>query len=239
MSNMQEVIVPKSDQINADDLIAGPITVKIEGVQIKGGDDQPVSIKLAGTKKAYRPCKSMSRVLVAAWGPDAKVYAGRSLTLYRDPTVKWGGMEVGGIRISHMSHLAKSMNMALTVTRGSKKAYRVLPLGEAQAQAGAPESEVEAPAAAAPAAPIDPSAEPALIPVIEVDGGFDWAAWAKAAGPVIRAATALVWLDKLLEINRTVISNFKRAAPESGARLQKLIDDKRNELGANTVDEFG
>jgi hypothetical protein len=128
MNDMSQVIVPKSDQINADDLIAGPLTITISDVQIRGGQEQPVSIFFAGSDKAFRPCKSMSRVLVAAWGPDAKLYVGRSLTLYRDPSVKWGGLEVGGIRISHMTHLEAPMTMALTATKGSRKPYTVRPL---------------------------------------------------------------------------------------------------------------
>ena len=100
MNDMSQVIIPKSDQINADDFVAGPITFQIEGVEIRAGTEQPVSIHLAGEPRAWKPCKSMSRVLVAAWGPDANVYRGRSVTLYRDPTVKWGGMEIGGIHSS-------------------------------------------------------------------------------------------------------------------------------------------
>lgn len=128
MNDMSAVIVPKSDQINADDLISGPLTITIEDVQIRGGQEQPVSIYFAGSDKAFRPCKSMSRVLVAAWGPDANAYIGRSLTLYRDPKVKWAGMEVGGIRISHMSHIDREMVMALTATKGSRKPHAVKPL---------------------------------------------------------------------------------------------------------------
>lgn len=70
----------------------------------------------------------MSRCLVAAWGPDAKAYIGRSVTLYRDPKVKWGGMEVGGIRISHLSHIERDMVMALTATKGKRAPYTVKPL---------------------------------------------------------------------------------------------------------------
>lgn len=131
MTDMSLVIVPKCDQITADDLLSGPLTITITGVTIKGGAEQPVEIAYeGGDGKPWRPCKSMSRVLVAAWGPDAKVYAGRKVTLYRDPKVKWGGMEVGGIRISHMSHINGSMTMALTATKGSKKAFTVQPLVE-------------------------------------------------------------------------------------------------------------
>lgn len=128
MNDMSMVIIPKSDQINADDLIAGPITITITDVQIRGGEEQPVSIYFAGSKKAFRPCKSMSRVLVAAWGKDAKVYVGRSLTLYRDPGVKWGGMEVGGIRISHMTDITAKIVIALTATKGQRKPHVVMPL---------------------------------------------------------------------------------------------------------------
>lgn len=128
MNDMTAVIVPKSDQINADDLIAGPRTFTIEGVAINPGTEQPVQIKLAGEPRVWRPCKSMSRVLVAAWGADAKVYAGRSLTLYRDPKVKWGGMEIGGIRVSHMSHIERDMLLQLTATKGKRAPHVIKPL---------------------------------------------------------------------------------------------------------------
>lgn len=128
MSDMSPVIVPKSDQINSDDLISGPMTITIRDVKIKGGQEQPVSIFIDGTEKAFRPCKSMARVMVAVWGADSKEYIGRSLTIYRDATVKWAGVEVGGIRISHMSHMDGPMTMALTATKGSRKPYTVHPL---------------------------------------------------------------------------------------------------------------
>ena len=128
MSDMSQVTQPKSDQINADDLISGPMTVTIEGVNINARDEQPVSIKLKGMTKVFRPCKSMSRVLVHAYGPDAAKYAGKSMTLYRDPKVKWGGMEVGGIRISHLSDIEKEMVMMLTQTQKLRAPFKVKPL---------------------------------------------------------------------------------------------------------------
>lgn len=126
--DMSAAIVPKSDQINADDLLSGPITIKISGVKVSPGTEQPVSIFFDGSDKAYRCCKSMARVLVTAWGADSSKYVGRSLTLYCDPKVKWGGMEVGGIRISHMSDISSPLTMALTATRGSRKPFTVQPI---------------------------------------------------------------------------------------------------------------
>jgi len=129
MNDMSSVIIPKSDQINADDLIAGPLTITITEVEIRPGTEQPVTIRYVGDNgKPWRPCKSMSRVLVAAWGPDASKYAGRAVKLYRDPSVKWAGMEVGGIRISEMSDIDKPMVLALTETKKTRKPYTVKPL---------------------------------------------------------------------------------------------------------------
>lgn len=128
MSSLLSAIVPKSDQLNADDLIGGPRTITITSVTVSPGE-QPVGIHFEGDGgKPYRPCKSMCRVLVQLWGPDGKQYAGKSLTLYRDPNVKFGGMAVGGIRISHMSHLDQAVTLALTATRGKRAAFVVKPL---------------------------------------------------------------------------------------------------------------
>ena len=128
MNDMTAVIVPKSDQINAEDFLAGPGVFTIDDVSISPGTEQPVSIKLAGEKRVWRPCKSMSRVLVSAWGPDARQYLGRSVRLFCDPNVTWGGMKVGGIRISHMSHIEREMVIALTATKGKKVMATIKPL---------------------------------------------------------------------------------------------------------------
>lgn len=128
--DMRPTIVPKSDQLNTDDLIGGPRTVTITSVKAAPGSaEQPVAVYFEGDGgKPYMPCKSMRRVMVAVWGPDASQYAGRSMTLFRDPSVTWGGMEVGGIRISHMTDMEGPVVLALTATKKARKPYRVLPL---------------------------------------------------------------------------------------------------------------
>lgn len=129
MNDMAPTITPKSDQLNADDLLAGPRTITIREVKIAPGTEQPVGVFFDGDGgKPYLPCKSMRRVMVAVWGPDASAYTGRSMTIYRDPTVTWGGMEVGGIRISHMSHIDKTMVIVLTATKKARKPFTVEPL---------------------------------------------------------------------------------------------------------------
>ena len=130
MTDLSQTIIPKSDQLNADDLIAGPRTIRITRVTADPGSaEQPVSVFFDGDGgKPFKPCKSMRRVLVACWGPDASTFTGRSMTLYRAPTVTWGGLEVGGIRISHLSHIDRDMTMALTATKKARKPYTVKPL---------------------------------------------------------------------------------------------------------------
>lgn len=127
MIDMANTIIPKSDQTNSDDLTAGPRTIKITHVSANPESaEQPVSVSYEGDNgKPYKPCKSMRRVMVEAWGRDASQYVGRSMTIYKDPTVRFGGLEVGGIRISHMSHIDKDMTMALTATRAQRKPYTV------------------------------------------------------------------------------------------------------------------
>lgn len=128
--DMTMFITPKSDQLNADDLIGGPRTITVTKVSAnQGSPEQPVSIWFEGDGgKPYKPCKSMRRVLVHVWGSDARSYAGRSMTLYCDPSVQFGGMKVGGIRISHMSHIDKEQTMALTATRAKRAPFTVHPL---------------------------------------------------------------------------------------------------------------
>lgn len=118
----------KSLQLNTDDLIAGPKTITITKV-LAGSAEQPVAVSFEGDGgKPWYPCKSMRRVLVAAWGADASQYVGRQVTLFRDPSVNYGGIAVGGIRVSHLSHLDGPLVIALTVTRQKRAAYKVQPL---------------------------------------------------------------------------------------------------------------
>jgi hypothetical protein len=124
--NLAETIIPKSDQLNADDLITGTLTIKVTAIKGSSEPQQPVSIHYEGDNgKPYKPCKSMRRVLVSAWGANGLEYVGRSMTLYRDNSVSFGGIQVGGIRISHVSHIDSDLTLALTVSRAQRKPYLV------------------------------------------------------------------------------------------------------------------
>ena len=131
--SLRDTIVPKSDQLNADDLLAGPLTVEITSVS-RGSADQPVVVGITGGHQPYKPCKSMRRVMIAVWGDNGADWVGKSLTLYCDPSVKFGGVKVGGIRISHMSGIAHPHSLMLTTTRSKRSEYTVQPLIDPQAQ---------------------------------------------------------------------------------------------------------
>lgn len=125
--DVSEAIKPRSDQLNADDLLLKDLTITITGVRVFNGDEQPIWISYDGDNgKPWKPCKSMVRVMAMAWGRYADNYVGKRLTLHRDPKVRYGGVEAGGIRITHMSDLrSPSMTVALRESRQTVKPYTV------------------------------------------------------------------------------------------------------------------
>ncbi len=119
-------IVPKSDQLNADSLVTGPITVTITKVS-RGDKDQPIVVEIKD-QQPYKPCKSMRRVLIATFGEDPAAWVGQQMTLFCDPTVMWAGVAIGGIRISHLSGIEKPKTFLLTKTRGKKAEFTIHPI---------------------------------------------------------------------------------------------------------------
>lgn len=146
MIDMTQFIAAKSDQLNADDLMDSPRTITITKVTAQpDAAEQPVSIHYAGGEgRPWKPCKTMRRLLVGVWGKDATKYVGRSLTLYRDPTVAFGGLQVGGLRVSHMSDITEDKTVALLVTRGRKAPFKIKPLKVEQHRAPQAEPETDA-----------------------------------------------------------------------------------------------
>jgi hypothetical protein len=121
VTNLRDTIIPKSDQLNADQLLGAPITIRVMRVERGSGDDQPVVIHYEGENgRPYKPCKSMRKVLIFAWGENGNEWVGRMMTLYNKLDVKWGGVAVGGIRISHLSHIEKDIQLSLAETKGKK-----------------------------------------------------------------------------------------------------------------------
>lgn len=125
--DMSASIAPKSDQLDAIELVAGPRTFTIEKVT-KNNAEQPWNFHLVEFPRPWRPGKSMLRVMAAAWGLDGTKYAGQRVTLFCDSTVQFGNDTVGGTRISHMSGIDKPLKVPLLVKRGKSAMFTVQPL---------------------------------------------------------------------------------------------------------------
>ena len=132
--DMGKTIVARSDQLNSDDLIGGAITGRVVRVFSTGNPEQPVGIDIDSWHVPYKPCKGMRRVLVEVWGTSGNDYVGKSLTLFRNPDVKYGGIACGGIEISEVSDISSPRSIPITVSRGKKKPFIVKPLKPAPAE---------------------------------------------------------------------------------------------------------
>lgn len=124
LSDLRSTIIPRSDQLNADQLLNGPITITITGVDIHDSAEQPISLRyLDDDGRPYKPGKTMRKVIIFAWGEDGRAWIGKSMTLYNDPAVKFGSIDVGGIRISHMTDIEQEVRLSLNTARGKKGLY--------------------------------------------------------------------------------------------------------------------
>jgi hypothetical protein len=122
---------PRSDQWNADDFTGGARTFTIAGVK-DGAAEQKYDIQLEGEARSWRPPLTMIRVLLKAWGDESDEWVGRRVTLYQDATVRFGKDVLGGVRISHLSHIGgKPLNVKVTTTRGKRETVTVQPLPDA------------------------------------------------------------------------------------------------------------
>lgn len=128
--DLSKAVIARSDQLNADDLIAGPRTFTVKEVR-RGDAEQPVSIVLAEypANRPFKPSKTVVRILAYGWGEETDDWPeGARFTLFRDAKVKWAGAEIGGIRVSHMSHIDGQIKIALAESKGKKSLHIIKPL---------------------------------------------------------------------------------------------------------------
>jgi hypothetical protein len=136
-------------------------------------------------------------VLVACWGPDASVYVGRSVRLFCDVEVRYGGQAVGGTRIAALSHIDKAKQVPLLVARGKSAIFTVQPLPDAPAPARSKQTTAR-----------EPTAEE-LIADAEVATTND------ELNRVARAAAATLTKDELGAVREVVTA--RRADLQTGA----------------------
>jgi hypothetical protein len=209
--DMSRFIEAKSDQIGADDLIGGPRTFTVRGVTANEGE-QPVNVWLEGEERVFRPCKTIRRVMVAMWGADANQYVGRSMTLYRDAEVQFGGMKVGGLRISHMSHIDGARDVVVMKSKGKKAGMKILPLA----------TNARPPALPSPPAPS--AGDPVPPQTVELPAtAQDWIA------ETMRQVAACETIADLAELQAGKAKGLSRleAFPKAHADVVALFNDRR------------
>lgn len=123
--DITKALVAKSDQLNAAD-IAAPVTVTIVDVR-QGNTEQPVHIvtDVYGDRRPWKPAKTMLRLMASQWGVETTTWHGKRVTIYRDPSVTFGGDTVGGIRVSAMSGIKRDFTDTLTIGRGKRSKVTV------------------------------------------------------------------------------------------------------------------
>lgn len=148
--DLTKALAPKSDQLDAADLIGSPPQVfTITGVAENKSalaDQQPVNVRLAEFPRVWRPSKGMLRVLADNWGKDVTAWVGRKVELYGDPEVYFGTEKRGGTRISRLSHISARKSTLVNPRGGRGSQWTVEPLPEAPTKKPEP-VEVRAPKA--------------------------------------------------------------------------------------------
>lgn len=125
ITDLRGTIVPKSDQLNAEQLLGGDMTITVTDVRI-GNDEQPVIIHYEHDNgRPFKPSKTVRKILIFAWGEDGRNWIGKSMTLFNDQSVRFGGQTVGGIRVSHLSDIEREIAISLTATKGKKAQHTI------------------------------------------------------------------------------------------------------------------
>lgn len=135
---LQQALAPKSDQLNADDLIAANKIIVISGVNINLGSEQKIIINYYGDNgKPWKPSKGMGRVLTELLGGDPDKWVGETVELFRNKEIRFGKEKCGGIQIAGMSAVRNVTTLLITTAKGKKSSITINPiaaLGNAPAQ---------------------------------------------------------------------------------------------------------
>ena len=158
MVDISQYTYSKGTQTNADDLVAAPRTVVVTDVVLTGDEKQPLAVRYEGDEgKPFLPCLTMRKMIAAIWGKESDAWIGQSLTLFRDPSIKFGPDTPGGVRISHMSGIDKTISVQLLEKRGKRRTYTIVPLVVEKAAVNQPVKQSE-PVAESKAPDIDKDA---------------------------------------------------------------------------------
>lgn len=125
-----DTLAPKSEQLDAIELIDGPRIFTVKSVSVNKDAEQPVRIYFEEFPRPWRPGVNQRRVLKHCWGRKSSTWTGRKMKLFYDPEVIYGKSKPGGTRISHLSHIDGPMDAPVLLSQGRPDTYHVEPLIE-------------------------------------------------------------------------------------------------------------
>jgi len=196
---LQQALAPKSDQLNADDLIAANKIIVISGVNINLGSEQKIIINYQGDNgKPWKPSKGMGRVLTELLGGDPDKWVGETVELFRNKEIRFGKEKCGGIQIAGMSAVRNVTTLLITTAKGKKSSITIQPIATAGNQ---PQQRAQTPAPQ----PEQPNAK------------REWAVKLKAAVNYGSLAVDEVWAMVPVELRADMDSFYKEQFIKSQA----------------------
>lgn len=125
--DIRAAVKPRSDQLNFENFLTGPQTFTVSKVT-PGDRDHPVFIHMVECPATpYKPSKGMLKCIAQpdGWGDKSSQWVGKEITLYGDPTVIYGGVEVGGIKIGALSGINGDFETLISARRGVRKPHLI------------------------------------------------------------------------------------------------------------------
>lgn len=131
--DVTDALAPKSDQLTFAHVESGPMEVtvaRVEQAKISVSETQLIIHFMEFPGQPLKPGKIICRVIAKVWGKQAREWIGRRMRLYGDPSIKYGGKAVGGVRLSHMSGLEAPRIVEVSAGAGTRARVPLEPLDD-------------------------------------------------------------------------------------------------------------
>jgi hypothetical protein len=128
--DITSAIQAKSDQLNAVDIVGSEPVIKIREVKLfLNSPKQKVWIHFEGdNNRPWKPAVGMLSIMTEAWGKLTKEWVGKHVQIFCEPTVTYGGEQVGGIEIKALSDIKKEGIDVVHVKNQKQRKVRHIPL---------------------------------------------------------------------------------------------------------------
>jgi hypothetical protein len=125
INDLSDTIEAKSDRINAADLMgADKVIVISEVIRYSENGTNKFYLNYVGHNgRAYKPSLGMRRIIMTLWGKDGTQYIGRSIKIFRDPTVIYAGKAAGGVVISAMTDIQSRATVVIPISKTKSVTY--------------------------------------------------------------------------------------------------------------------